>query len=122
MPNFFAAVASTLWGGADFFGGMASKRIRVQRVGVIAQATGLIAVFVALLVIQAHPQPPDLLWGAAAGVATAGGVLMLYGALAIGPMYVAASLTAVVGALTNASIGLVNGERPGAAPLAGVVL
>jgi uncharacterized membrane protein len=120
MADLLAALASVFWGGADFFGGFATKGLDVRRVGAVAQTTGLFVIALVLVFFPAHPHRVDLAWGLGAGVATALGVTLLYTALAVGPMYVAASVTAVVGAAANATIGLVNGERPDALALVGI--
>jgi drug/metabolite transporter (DMT)-like permease len=122
MPNLLAAFASISWGCADFLGGAAAKRLDVKRVGALAQATGLLGIAVVLWIFPADPRTHDLVWGLAAGVATAAGVMMLYRALAIGPMYAAASITAVVGAASNASFGLISGERPSSLAFIGIPL
>lgn len=122
MPSVFAAIASILWGGSDFLGGMAAKRLDVRRVGVVAEATGVVVIALFLSLFPAHPSTTDLCWGIAAGVATAAGVMMFYAALAIGPMYIAATIMAVVGAASNAVLGLLNGERPSGLALIGVPL
>jgi drug/metabolite transporter (DMT)-like permease len=122
MPNALAVLASLLWGSADFVGGVSAKRLDVKRVGALAQGTGLLVITVVLFLVPGEPHARDLLWGLAAGIATATGVTMLYEALAIGPMYVAASITAVVGAASNATFGLVGGERPGGLASIGIPL
>src|SRR5436190_19520492 len=104
MPNAFAAVASILWGTSDFLGGMSAKRLDVRRVGAVAEATGLVAIALILIVLPAHPNARDLILGAGAGIATALGVLMLYAALAFGPMYLAAYIMVVVGDMSHAAI------------------
>lgn len=122
MPNALAGIASLLWGCADFFGGIAARGWGVQRVGVVAQSVGLAVVALALLFVPADPSANDLLWGVAAGVASAIGLATLYRSLAIGPMNVAAPTTAVVGAAVPTAVGLIGGERPGPWALLGVLL
>jgi uncharacterized membrane protein len=122
VPNALAGLASALWGAADFLGGIAAKHTDVRRAGALAQAVGLCAVGAVLVVAPADPRSSDLAWGLVAGVATAAGLAFLYQALAIGPMHVAAPATAVVGALTNATIGLIQGERLGVTALIGAPL
>jgi drug/metabolite transporter (DMT)-like permease len=122
MPDLFAAFASVAWGCSDFWGGLSAKGLDVRRVGVVAQGTGLGVLAVVLVIVPGHPRGADLVWGVIAGLATAFGVMMLYAALAIGPMYVAASITAVVGASANALIGFVGGERPDRLALVGIPL
>jgi drug/metabolite transporter (DMT)-like permease len=122
MPGILAALASLLWGSSDFFGGIAAKGWSVQRVGVVVQTVSLAITGAVLLVFSAEPQRADLALGAVAGLATAIGITLLYGGLAIGPMHVVAPTTAVVGASVNVMVGLISGERPSATMSIGVVL
>jgi len=122
MPGLLAGIASLLWGCSDFLGGLASKRIPARVAGAIVQGTGVAVVIVVLLIWPAHPSGADLWLGALAGVASALGITMLYGALAVGPMYVVAPTTAAVGAALQAVVGLAIGQRPSSLALVGVVL
>jgi drug/metabolite transporter (DMT)-like permease len=122
VPNALAALAAALWGGGDFLGGFAVKYLDVRRVGVLAEGVGLCAIAAVLVVAPADPSSADLAWGLGAGVAIAVGLSLLYQALAIGPMHVAAPTAALVGALTNVAIGLIDGERPGITAVIGAPL
>jgi drug/metabolite transporter (DMT)-like permease len=122
MPGILAALASLLWGSSDFFGGIASKGWAVQRVGVVMQSVSLAIITAVLVAFPAEPRGADLGWGAVAGLATAVGITLLYGSLAVGPMHVVAPTTAVVGASVTVVVGLISGERPNAMMSVGVVL
>jgi drug/metabolite transporter (DMT)-like permease len=120
MPNLLAGLASLLWGTADFLGGLAVKDWSAPRFGILTQLTGLGVVALVIAFFPADPTATDLWWGAAAGVSTSASLVLLYGALAIGPMNVAAPTAAVIGAAVPVVIGLAIGERPGAVALSGV--
>lgn len=122
MPNLLAGLASLLWGTSDFLGGIAVRGRSAARFGALTQPIGLAVVALVLIVAPADPTAVDLVWGVAAGVATAVSLVALYRSLAIGPMNVAAPTAAVVGAAVPVAIGLLGGERPGAMALAGVAL
>jgi uncharacterized membrane protein len=122
MPSVLAGIASLLWGGSDFLGGIASKRIPARAAGAIVQGTGVAIVLVVLLIWPAHPRGVDLWLGVIAGIASAVGISLLYAALAVGPMYVVAPTTAAIAAALQAVVGLAIGQRPSSVALVGVVV
>src|SRR5271169_6540704 len=90
-------VAAASWGGGDFSGGLAAKRVSVFRVVAVAHGCGLIAmVMMVWLTGEAIPARADLVWGAFAGFTGAFGIAALYRALAIGRMAVVAPVASVV--------------------------
>jgi drug/metabolite transporter (DMT)-like permease len=123
VPILLAGFASAMWGTSDFLGGFAATGWRAERVALISQAIGLVALAI-LAPIVTGPLAPgeDLAWGAAAGITGAIGAVLLYRALALGPMNAAAPTIAVVAAIVPTAIGLVQGERPSAVVLVGVAL
>lgn len=124
MAALLAFTSAMLFGVGDFLGGMASRRLRALVVASWSQMVGLTAILVLTLAVlpTAHPSGADLAWGVAAGAVGAAGLLLLYTALASGPMSVAAPITAVFSALVPAAAGLAFGERPGILAALGVVL
>jgi drug/metabolite transporter (DMT)-like permease len=123
VPILLAGFASVMWGTSDFLGGFAAKGWRAERVALISQGIGLAALLLLAPVVTGAIAPADdLAWGAAAGVTGAIGAVLLYRALAIGPMNAAAPTIAVVAAIVPSAIGLLQGERPSAVVLGGVGL
>jgi drug/metabolite transporter (DMT)-like permease len=123
MPTGLAALASVLWGTADFLGGFAAAGWRAERVAGVSQVVGLgLTLALAPVFTGALPPAENLAWGALAGIVGAVGATLLYRSLAIGPMNVAAPIVAVVAAVVPAAVGLAQGERPSAVALAGVGL
>ena len=124
MAALLAFTSAMVFGVGDFLGGMASRRIRALAVASWSQLVGLagIAVLVFAVLPRAHPAFADLAWGAAGGLVGAAGLLLLYTALATGPMSVAAPITAVFSALVPLVVGLGLGERPGLLAAVGVAL
>jgi drug/metabolite transporter (DMT)-like permease len=106
------ALASALvYGAADFCGGMASRRATAFVVVALSQAAGLVALLAGLPVVGGSPTGADLAWGAAAGLAGSGGLVLFYRALAAGVMSVVAPVTALTAAAVPVLVGLVLGER-----------
>lgn len=117
-----AAVASLLWGGADFLGGFAARRARAPLVACVS-GVGALAVLVAFMpFMPGSPAPADLAWGAAAGVSGAAGASLMYRSLALGPMSLAAPVFSLVGLSVPVLFGVAAGERPSPLAWAGVAL
>jgi drug/metabolite transporter (DMT)-like permease len=117
-----AVLAAVSFGGADFLGGLATKRAESPS-GVVAGVAvfGLVPLLALAPITDGGSVPGgDLLWGGAAGVVGGLGVLVFYGALATGVMSVVAPATAITSALVPVAAGLALGEDPGRVPLAGV--
>jgi drug/metabolite transporter (DMT)-like permease len=89
----------------------------------LSQLAGLVALALALpLLPGAAPASRDLVLGAAAGLAIGAGLGLLYRALAVGRMAVAAPTTAVCAVVIPVAAAIVLGERPAARVLAGIAL
>ena len=115
-----ATTCAMVYGAADFFGGLATKRSRVHAVVVVSQLAGLAFVLALMPLLPGEPEPAALLWGMLAGLAGGGGLLLFYRALATGTMSVVAPITATVSAGLPVLFGLAMGERPGGLALAGI--
>ncbi|WP_420366464.1 EamA family transporter [Curtobacterium sp. L3-7] len=98
-----------VYGFADFLGGLASRRVRPVTVAAIAAAVGMAPLLVGLVVVGARFSWQATLWGAVGGVSGGVGVLLLYAALAIGPMSVLSPLTAVFSAVVPVVVALIRG-------------
>ncbi|MEK6344479.1 MAG: EamA/RhaT family transporter, partial [Curtobacterium sp.] len=93
-----------VYGFADFLGGVASRRVRPVVVTAVAAVVGIVPLF----------------WGVIGGGAGAVAVLLLYAALAIGPMSVLSPVTAVFAASLPVLVAVVRGTA--LSPLAVVML
>jgi drug/metabolite transporter (DMT)-like permease len=112
LPSLIALLSAFAYGAADFLGGLATQRANAGAVVIVSQAAGLALLAAAIGFLPGSlPHARDLAWGAAAGLAGGGGVALLYRALAIGPMSIAAPLTAVCAALIPVTVGVALGER-----------
>ncbi|MFZ7086784.1 EamA family transporter [Curtobacterium sp. RRHDQ10] len=98
-----------VYGFADFLGGLASRRIRPVVVTALAAVVGIVPLLVGLAVVPSAFSRSALTWGLVGGACGAVGVLLLYAALAIGPMSVLSPLTAVFSAIVPVVVGLARG-------------
>ncbi len=123
MSPFLAFLSAVTFGGADFLGGIATRKSgRVFSVVVLSQLAGLAIVLVALAVTGGELIRADIGWAAGAGVAGAGGLVLLYRGLSIGTMSAVAPLSAILTAVVPVSWGLATGERPSVVALVGIPL
>jgi drug/metabolite transporter (DMT)-like permease len=97
------------YGFADFLGGLASRRLRPVTVTAIAAAVGILPLLVGLLLVRSAFSPAAVTWGLLGGASGAIGVLLLYAALAVGPMSVLSPLTAVFSAIVPVAVGVFRG-------------
>lgn len=100
-----------IFGFADFFGGLGSRRINPIMVTAIAALAGLLVLVVLLPFVGGVWSASAVLWGALSGVAGAIAIVLLYACLAIGPMSILSPLTAIVSAIVPLAWGLLGGER-----------
>ncbi|NRQ33301.1 DMT family transporter [Nonomuraea sp. NN258] len=117
-----ATACAVVYGTADFFGGLGAKRSPVLAVVALSQLAGLALIVALLPVLPGDLSAPALLWGLAAGISGALGLVMFYRALAVGVMSVVAPATAVTSAALPVLWGLASGERPQFWALVGVAL
>jgi drug/metabolite transporter (DMT)-like permease len=118
-----AGISALLYGGADFYGGLATRRSAVSSVLAFSQLVGLaIALAAVAILCTAPPKTGDLVWGAVAGVCGAAGLAALYTALATTVVAVASPIAAVVGTVIPVALGVAAGERPGALAWAGIAV
>ncbi len=111
-----------MWGGADFLGGLLSRRLQVAAVVGWSQACGLVAVTVAALAVGATGDPPGwLVWSVAAGAAGTTALVCFYAALAAGTMGVVSPIAAL-GAVVPVLLAVASGEQPSAVQVAGIVV
>ncbi|HLU74192.1 MAG TPA: DMT family transporter [Nonomuraea sp.] len=117
-----ATACAVVYGTADFFGGLATRRSRVLAVVGLSQLAGLALILSLLPALPGVFQAPSVLWGFAAGLSGAAGLVLFYRSLATGVMSVVAPTTAVTSAALPVGFGLLQGERPEPVALLGVAL
>jgi len=122
MAALLALSAAVAYGVGDFLGGVAARRESATVVVLWSHLVGL-AMLVALApLLGGEPSPRALAIGAGAGLLGGAGVALFYRGLAVGAMSVVAPIAALLSAAVPVVVGLVNGERPTTAALAGIAM
>jgi drug/metabolite transporter (DMT)-like permease len=122
MVIFLGLAAAVLYGSGDFLGGMATRKLPVLPVLLLADTAGLI---VALIVAATSPGTiavAGLAWGISAGLIGGLGLIIFYIGLATGPMSVVAPVAGLVSTVLPVGAALAEGERPGVGVYAGAAL
>ena len=98
-----------VYGFADFFGALASRKLRPLLVTGLAGWAGLAALSVAICTGTLHAgfTPATVLAGFVGGLFSAGALASLYQGLALGPISIVSPLAAVTGAIVPAVVGSV---------------
>jgi len=118
-----AALSALLYGSADFAGGLATRSNSVRSVLVVSQIAGtLVALIAAPLIGPNSPSLTDLLWGAAAGLGGAVGLVSLYRGIASTLVSVVSPSSALIGAVVPVIFGLAAGDRPSLHAWIGIAL
>ena len=103
--------AALVYGSADFFGGLSAKRLPPVRVTLLTSIVGLLVMLALSPIVGGRWSPEGMLWGALSGVSGSIAILLLYAALAIGPMSILSPLTAVISAIVPMTWGLLGGDQ-----------
>lgn len=119
----FGVFAAFSWGGGDFLGGLASRRLPTFFVVATSQAAALaLLIPVALLAGGVPPGGAELLTTALAGVVGGTGVLSLYHGFAHGRISIVASVAGTLAALIPVGVSIAQGEIPSPLRLLGFAL
>lgn len=119
-----SGLASALtWGGGDFIGGLATRRLPQFQVVALGALSGL-AVFVPIGILRGEgvPSIASIAWALAAGVSGAVGVAALYAGLARGPMSFISPTATVVGASLPVLLSALIDRLPTPTQAAGILL
>ena len=123
MAIVLGLLASITYGAADFLGGILTRRAGVITVVFLSQVLGTFLLVAAFPLLSDAPYDGSAVaWGAAAGVAGATGVSLLFRGLAAGRMTVVAPITGTVAATLPVVFGFLLGERPSLLAIAGIVV
>lgn len=119
-----ALTSALLYGIADVWGGLLSRRADFAAVALIGQAGGLVcAVAAALLFPATGVAAADLAWGAVSGVGTGLAMVFLYRGIGQGNLSVVVPVSAVGGVALPVVAGVAFlGDRPPAAAWAGIAI
>lgn len=104
-----ALLGALIYGAADFFGGLAARRLRSIVVTATAALSGLVILFALVPFFGARWSLADVAWGALSGVFGVIAIALLYACLAIGPMSILSPVTAVTSAIAPMIWGLTIG-------------
>jgi len=114
--------AALLYGSADFLGGAATRRAALVKVLLTAGIAGVTVQVPAALLAGGPPRAVGIEWGLAAGAIGGIGLMLFYAGLAAGPMSVVSPLSALASTVLPVGVAITDGERPGPAVYAGVLL
>jgi drug/metabolite transporter (DMT)-like permease len=122
MPAILALSSSVLWGTADFFGGVLSRRMPAVVVVLLTQTLAL-ALLLGVVTVSGSWSwsPTQAWWGIGAGVVGPVALIAFYRGLATGRMGVVSPIAAT-GVAVPVLVGLAQGDRPSTVQVAGLVL
>ncbi len=104
--------SSVVYGFADFFGALASRKINAMLVTLVSGFSGLVFLLFLSPFFGLPMNPSAIFWGALAGVISAVAITCLYASLAIGPISILSPLGAIMSALVPMAFGVIFvGER-----------
>ncbi len=120
MTILFGFLSALVWGGGDFAGGLASRRIGAWRAVFYAEIIGFAFLLVALAIFREEfISLKGMLLGSAAGAIGSLGLLTLYRAMEIGKMSIAAPVSALLSAVLPVVVGALTAGLPPATQLLG---
>jgi drug/metabolite transporter (DMT)-like permease len=106
-----ALVSSVAYGLTDFLGGLAARRAHIFLLGSLTQPLGLVVLLAIAPWTGGVVTGEVWFWGLVAGLGGALAYVMLFRALAIGPMSVASPVSALVAVVLPVMAGVLFGER-----------
>ncbi|MEI6385848.1 MAG: DMT family transporter [Spirochaetota bacterium] len=123
MYVLWSVLSALLYGAADFAGGMATRRSKVEPVIILSQIAGACLALGFIIAARTPlPGPATIAWSLAAGVSGLLGLATLYKGLARGLVAIVSPVSALVAALLPALFGIATGERPSVLAVAGALL
>jgi len=103
--------SSVAYGLTDFLGGIAARRAHIFLLGAITQPFGLVILLVIAPLVGGTVTSEVWFWGVVSGVGGAFAYVLLFRALAMGPMSVASPISALVAVVLPVLAGVAFGER-----------
>jgi len=122
MVVLLGLAAAMLYGTGDFLGGVATRRVPVLVVLMLAETASVIVALPAASMSHGPARLAGLAWGTGAGVVGGVGLIIFYIGLAAGPMSVVAPVSGLAATILPVTVALADGERPGDAVYAGALL
>ncbi|GIH15816.1 EamA family transporter [Rugosimonospora africana] len=123
MGTVLGLAAALLYGGSDFAGGLAARRLGSLPVNLVGTAASVLIAWAALgMFAGPGPSVHAVAWGLASGLGGGAGTLTLYRGLARGQMSVVGPVSAVAAAALPVAAGIAMGERPPLPALVGIAV
>ena len=123
MSILFGLFSALAWGGGDFFGGLASRKIGAYRAVFYGELFGLLLLFIAVgFAGEALPAQGNLLLAGVAGAIGSVGLLILYQAVRSGQMSIVMPVSALLAAALPVAVGAFLQGVPAPTKLAGFAL
>lgn len=111
MGALLALISSVAWGSADVAGGLGARRVGSVRVIAVNYPAGaIILTLFALFVVPGTIDRDVILLSMVTAIVGTLGMVLLYAALAVGPMGIVSPLTAIGGAAIPVIVGVIRGE------------
>jgi len=118
-----ALISATSWGGGDFGGGLATRKINPFQVLVLSAISSLAVMLgLALLWGEGWPSSRSILFAILAGIAGALGLTALYKGLSTGPAALVSSVAGTIGAIIPMFVGIFIQGLPRVAQILGFIL
>jgi drug/metabolite transporter (DMT)-like permease len=119
----FGLSSALIWGGGDFSGGLATRKLNAFQALAITSLIGLAAMLaLALLTGETWPVGIDFLWAGLAGLIGALGIATLYKGLSMRAAAIVAPTSAVVGTAIPVLVTFLIQGLPGPTQSAGILL
>jgi len=116
----FGLASALSWGAGDFTGGLAARKVGAYRSVFYGEVVGITFLFIVIsLTGEQMPGTRTMIFAALAGVLGSVGLMMLYHAMAIGMMSIAAPVSALLAAALPVVVGLFTEGLPDALTILG---
>jgi drug/metabolite transporter (DMT)-like permease len=115
-------LAAVLYGLGDFAGGFASRAYSAVTILLYSYPVGAVLMAAMMPLFPGTLTGRVVLFGTLGGLAGLMGVAIMYQLMVTAPMNVVSPVTAVLAAIVPVLVGVVGGERPGAAAWAGILI
>lgn len=103
----FGLASALTWGAGDFTGGLAARRVGAYRSVFYAEVIGTIFLFIVIgLTGETMPGTHTMIFAALAGMMGSIGLMLLYHAMSVGMMSIAAPVSALLAAALPVAVGM----------------
>lgn len=114
LPIIYGLASALSWGAGDFTGGLAARKVGAYRAVFYAEVIGIIFLFIILAIVgESFLDNRAIIFSLLAGFVGTIGLMLLYHAMAIGVMSIAAPVSALLAATLPVVIGIFTEGPPG---------